>query len=452
MSPDYEELKRLDHTYLWHPFTQMQEWMMEDPCIIAGGEGCTLVDVQGHRYIDGVSSLWCNVHGHRRRELDEAVERQLDSMAHSTFLGLSHVPGIRLAEKLIQLAPPGLHRVFYSDDGATAVESALKIAFQYWQLKGETHRTQFVTLEESYHGDTLGAVSLGYSETFHRFYRPLLFSALRINPPHIFRYFQGMSEPEAMQAALTEAEEKISREKDSLAALIIEPLMQGAAGMWSQPRGYLGSLVDICRRNGILVIVDEVATGFGRTGRMFACEHEQVSPDLLCLAKGLTGGYLPLAATLVREEIFSAFLGEYHEFKAFFHGHTYTGNPLGCAVALASLMLFETDGTLDRMQPRIDYLRARLEKDFKPLTHVGDVRQWGFMVGIQLVADREGLKAYPPESRTAHRVILEARSRGVIVRPLGDVIILMPPLCISDRELKTLLDVVHESIRRVTEG
>ncbi len=452
MSPDYDVLKRLDHTYLWHPFTQMQEWMEEEPCIIATGDGCTLTDIQGKKYIDGVSSLWCNLHGHGRRELNAALKTQLDAIAHSTFLGLSHVPGIRLAESLIKVAPPGLQRVFYLDDGATAVEAALKIAVQYWQLKGEKNRTRLATLAEAYHGDTLGAVSLGYSEIFHRFYRPLLFSSLRLTPPHIFRYFQRMNEQEALQAAIEEAEEKISEEKDNLAALIMEPLMQGAAGMWAQPLGYVKSISDICRRNGVLLIVDEVATGFGHTGRMFACEHEGVSPDLLCVAKGLTGGYLPLAATLVTEDIFSAFLGEHGEFKSFFHGHTYTGNPLGCAVALASLELFRSETILERMQPKIGILKNRLENDFLPLPHVGDIRQWGFMVGIQLVAEKETLKEYSPESRTAHRVILEARKRGAIVRPLGDVIILMPPLSITEGEMKALLDVVHESIRHVTEG
>ncbi len=452
MSPDYDGLKRLDHTYLWHPFTQMQEWIEEEPCIIANGEGCTLVDIQGKKYIDGVSSLWCNLHGHRRQELDEAVKTQLDSIAHSTFLGLTHVPGIRLAEKLIKVAPPGLRRVFYSDDGATAVEAALKIAFQYWQLKGDKNRTRLATLAEAYHGDTLGAVSLGYSDTFHRFYRPLLFSTLRLNPPHIFRYYHRMNAEEALTAALEEAEEQIFKEKNNLAALIMEPLMQGAAGMWAQPPGYVKSLSDICRRNGVILIVDEVATGFGRTGRMFACEHEGVSPDLLCLAKGLTGGYLPLAATLVTEEIYSMFLGEYGEFKSFFHGHTYTGNPLGCAVALASLELFQTERTFEKMQPKIQILKSRLEQEFLPLPHVGDIRQWGFMVGIQLAAEKGTLKEYPAKSRTAHRVILEARKGGVMVRPLGDVIILMPPLSITEGEMKTLLDVVYESIRLVTEG
>jgi adenosylmethionine-8-amino-7-oxononanoate aminotransferase len=448
---NYEELKRLDHTYLWHPFTQMKEWMSEEPCIIERGEGNYLVDVHGKKYLDGVSSLWCNLHGHHRRELDEALESQLKRLAHSTFLGLSHVPAIELARKLIEVAPDGLRRVFYSDNGATAVEVALKVAIQYWQLRGAKNRTRFATLVEAYHGDTTGAMSLGYSETFHRFHRSLLFSALRVTPPHVFRYYRRMNESEAFQAAIKEAEGKIAQERDSLAALIMEPLMQGAAGMWAQPLGYVTALREICRRHRVLFILDEVATGFGRTGRMFASEHDGVNPDILCLAKGMTGGYLPLAATLTTEEIFAAFLGEYEDFKSFFHGHTYTGNPLGCAAALASLELFKKEDILAHMQPKIAYLHRRLREEILPLTHVSDVRQWGFMVGIELVEDKPSMKAYSPGRRMGHKVVCEARKRGVIIRPLGDIIVLMPPLSMTEEELQVLLDAVLECIRQATE-
>lgn len=449
---NYEELKRLDHTYLWHPFTQMQEWMGEDPCIISQGDGHYLIDVHGRKYLDGVSSLWCNVHGHRKKELDDAIRAQLDRIAHSTFLGLTHVPGVQLAQKLIGIAPRGLQRVFYSDSGATAVEIALKMAVQYWQLKGEVKRTQIATLAESYHGDTVGSMSMGYSETFHRYHKSLLFPVLRLTPPHVFRYDQGMSEEEASAAAIAEADEKLTQQRDTVAALIMEPLMQGAAGMWSQPAGYVGAMEELCRRHGILLVFDEVATGFGRTGKMFACEHAGVTPDILCLAKGITGGYLPLAATLTREAIFNAFLGEYREFKTFFHGHTYTGNPLGCAAALANLELFERDRIIEQMQPKIAYVGQRLKTEMSALPHVGDIRQWGFMIGIELVEDKTRRKNYPPEKRVGHRVIQEARKRGVMIRPLGDVIILMPPLTIARDELKMLLDVVSECIRAVTES
>ncbi|HWO41507.1 MAG TPA: adenosylmethionine--8-amino-7-oxononanoate transaminase [Candidatus Eisenbacteria bacterium] len=448
---DYEQLKHLDHTYVWHPFTQMREWMRDEPCIIDSGEGHYLIDVYGRKYLDGVSSLWCNVHGHRRHEIDNAIKAQLDRIAHSTFLGLSHVPGIELAEKLVAIAPRGLRRVFYSDDGATATEIALKMAIQYWQLRGETARTRIASLADSYHGDTVGAMSMGYSETFHRFHKSLLFPALRLTPPHVFRYYEQMGEAEALNAAVGEAEAKLAANADTLAAVIMEPLMQGAAGMWSQPADYVKAIGEICRRHRILLILDEVATGFGRTGKMFACEHSGVAPDMLCLAKGITAGYLPLAATLATEEIFSAFLGEYDEFKTFFHGHTYTGNPLGCAAALANLRLFETEKILERIQPKIAYARDRLARDIASLQHVSDVRQWGLMIGIELVADKRSRRSYPPEKRVGHRVILEARKRGVIIRPLGDVIVLMPPLTIGEEELERLLDVTRDSIRAVTE-
>jgi len=448
---DYETLKRLDHTYLWHPFTQMQEWMGEEPVIISQGEGHYLIDVNGRKYLDGVSSLWCNVHGHHKKELDNAIKSQLGHIAHSTFLGLSHTPGIQLAQKLVEIAPKGLQRVFYSDSGATAVEIALKMAVQYWQLKGNNQRAQIASLAESYHGDTVGSMSMGYSETFHRFHKSLLFPVLRLTPPHVFRYYQAMSEAGALDAAIGEAQRKLTENKNSLAALVMEPIMQGAAGMWSQPVGYLQAISEICRRNEILLILDEVATGFGRTGKMFACEHAGVASDILCLAKGITGGYLPLAATLTTEEIFSAFLGEYKEFKTFFHGHTYTGNPLGCAAALANLELFESDKVIEQMQAKITHLQQRLNNEFLPLAHVSDVRQWGFMVGIELVEEKNKRKSYPPERRIGHKVILEARKRGIMIRPLGDVIILMPPLTIAEDELKLLVDVVYDCIRVVTE-
>ena len=450
MTQYYDNLKQLDHSYVWHPFTQMQEWIREEPCIISQGDGHYLIDINGRRYFDGVSSLWCNVHGHRKKELDDAIRDQLEHISHSTFLGLSHVPGIELAQKLIEVAPPGLQRVFYSDSGATAVEVALKMAIQYWQLKREVRRTLIGTLAESYHGDTIGSMSMGYSETFHRYHKSLLFPVLRITPPHVFRYYRGMSEAEALIAAIDEADKKISENKNTLAALVVEPLMQGAAGMWAQPVGYLQALDEICRRYGILLILDEVATGFGRTGKMFACDHAGVRPDIVCLAKGITGGYLPLAATISSEEIFAAFLGDYKDFKTFFHGHTYTGNPLGCAAALANLELFQRENIIENMQPRISYLDKRLGEEFLSLSHVSDVRQWGFMVGIELVEDKANRGSYPPDKRIGHKVIMEARKRNLMIRPLGDIIILMPPLSITDHELALLLDTVYDSIRAVT--
>ena len=447
--PAPADLVRWDHAYLWHPFTQMQEWLAADPLVIECGEGNYLIDVDGRRYLDGVSSLWCNVHGHRKPELDAALRAQIDRIAHSTMLGLSNVPAVELARKLIGVAPGNLRRVFYSDAGATAVEIALKIAYQYWQLKGVAGRDTFVSLTESYHGDTLGAVSVGYSETFHRYFKPLLFPCERLNPPHVFRWQQARPAAQALEMAIQEAEDLFARRGDRIAALIVEPMMQGAAGMWAQPHGYLAALRELTRRAGTLLICDEVATGFGRTAKMFAAEHDNVAPDILCLGKGITGGYLPLAATLTTEEIFSAFLAPYDEFKTFFHGHTYTGNPLACAVAIANLEIFERERVVQRVQARAAELSEQL-RGFAELPHVGDIRQWGLMVGIELVRDVRRRSAYDPADRMGARVAAEARGHGVIVRPLGDVIVLMPPLSIASEQLADLCHAVRQAIIATT--
>ncbi len=449
---DARLLAEWDHQFLWHPFTQMQEWLAEIPLVIERGDGAYLYDIHGHRYLDGVASLWCNVHGHRHPALNRALREQLDRVAHSTLLGLTNVPAIVLAKKLVERAPASLSRVFYSDSGATAVEIALKIAAQYWQLVGEPQRTEFVSLTEAYHGDTIGAMSVGYSEAFHRFHKPLLFPCHKLDPPHVFRWFRKLDAADALHAAVEEAREFFRRRGSQLAALVVEPLMQGAAGMWRHEAEYLQELRALTREHGVLLICDEVATGFGRTGRLFAVEHAGVEPDLMCLGKGISGGYLPLAATLVREEIFSAFLAPYDAFRAFFHGHTYTGNPLACAVGVASLELFEHERVLENVQARARELAEHLAVEIAPLKHVGDIRQWGLMAGIELVKDTATREPYPPGLRIGHRVILAARRRNVILRPLGNVIVLMPPLCVTAAQIQELCSVTRAAIREVTEG
>jgi adenosylmethionine---8-amino-7-oxononanoate aminotransferase len=416
-----------DRRYLWHPFTQQRGWENEEPLIVQRAEGTDLIDTEGRRYIDGVSSLWCNVHGHRHPRIDEAVKAQLDTVAHSTMLGLSHPPAIQLARRLIDLAPPGLARVFYSDSGSTATEIALKMAFQYWQQRGGEHRrkTRFVSLKDAYHGDTIGSVSMGGIDLFHSIYHPLLFDTFKAEP----------GDPSHMALILEE-------HPGQIAAVMMEPLVQGAAGMIVHPEGYLREVRELCDRHGVLLICDEVAVGFGRTGRMFACEHEGVTPDLMCVAKGITGGYMPLAATLASEEIYRGFLGEQEDFRTFFHGHTYTGNPLACAAALATLDVFAEERTLERLQPKIELL-GRLLEPVADLPMVAEVRRRGFMVGIDL-------EGYPLEARIGQRVTLEARRRGAIVRPLGDVIVLMPPLSISEAELERLVVIVWEAIVEAT--
>jgi len=445
-------LRRLDRSHLWHPFTQMAEWTAGEPTVIASGEGAYLVDTDGRRYLDGVSSLWCNLHGHRRPEIDEAVRGQLGRIAHSTLLGLASPPSAELAAGLVDRAPAGLTRVFYSDAGATAVEIALKMAFQYWRQCNppQPERTRFVHLDEAYHGDTLGAVSVGGIDLFHETYRPLLFETLSAPAPYCYRCPLGKEPATCGLACAAAMEDLLAEAADETAAVILEPLVQGAAGMITHPDGYLRRVADACRRHGVLLIADEVATGFGRTGRFFACEHEDVAPDILCLGKGISGGYLPLAATLATEHIYEAFLGAYTDCRTFFHGHTYTGNALACAAGVASLQVFETDGVLARVRA----IAERLADGLAPLAgmpHVGEVRQRGVMVGIELVADRERREPYPPGERRAARACEAAVRRGVWIRPLGDVVVLMPPYCITDADLDRLTGAARESIAEATE-
>ncbi len=423
---DTAALAAADRRHLWHPFTQQQGWSEELPIMIERAEGTTLYDTDGNAYIDGVSSLWCNVHGHRHPHIDAAVREQLDRVAHSTMLGLSHPPAVELAERLVAIAPPGLTRVFYSDSGSTAVEVALKMAFQWWAHRGERERTEFVCLRGGYHGDTIGSVSVGGIDLFHSLYEPLLFKAHQAEP----------GDRDSVANLLAEHGERI-------AAVIVEPLVQGAAGIMLQPPGFLREVRELCDEHGILLICDEVATGFGRTGTMFACEQEDVAPDLMCVAKGLTGGYMPLAATLASERIYEGFLGAFEEFKTFFHGHTYTGNPLACAAALATLEVFEQERTLEKLQPKIELLGELLERYVEPLPAVREIRRRGTMVGIEL-----GL--FPLTERVGHQATLAARRRGAIVRGLGDVLVLMPPLAITEAELERLVQIVGAAIAEVS--
>jgi adenosylmethionine-8-amino-7-oxononanoate aminotransferase len=418
---DPKDLAQLDHRHVWHPFTQQQGWSEETPLMIERGEGVYLFDTEGHRYIDGTASLWCNVHGHRHPVIDRAIHDQVDRVSHSTMLGLSHPGATELAGRLVEIAPPGLTRVFYSDSGATAAEIALKIAFQYQQQRGESGRTSFVRLRDAYHGDTIGSVSVGGIDLFHSTYRPLLFDTYAAEP-----------------GDAADMERVLAAHAGEVAAVIVEPLVQGAAAMIVHPPGYLRAVRELCDEHGLLLICDEVATGFGRTGTMFACEQEKVAPDLLCMAKGISAGYLPLAATLTTEEIYEGFFGAPAEQRTFFHGHTYTGNPLACAAGLASLDVFEQEGTIAAMQPKIRLLEELLAR-VEAMPEVAEVRWRGFLIGIDL-------GEHDPNLRLGHRVTLEAQRRGAMVRPLGDTVVLVPPLSISEDQLRELLAITTESI------
>ena len=451
---DKETLVAWDKRYLWHPFTQMQNWLAEEPVIIERGDGCYLIDTAGNRYIDGVASMWTNVHGHNHPELNAALKTQVDKIAHTTLLGYSNIPAIELAKKLVELTPVGLNKVFYSDNGSTAVEIALKMVYQYWQHKGEPQRKLFIHFDKAYHGDTIGAMSVGGIDSFHTTFDSLLFEGIRVSPPETYRSPNTVdvscNDSAVKTRWLNAVESALSEHTGQVAGIILEPLIQGAGGMLISPQGFLQELSALAKRWETLLIVDEVMTGFGRTGKMWACEHEAVTPDILCTAKGLAAGYLPLAATLTTDEVYNAFLGEYRDLKTFFHGHTFTGNPLACAVALENIAIFERENLLSRLQPTIEHFRNRLQEFYK-LSHVGDVRVCGLAAGVEVMKNPDTHTPYPFEGKIGIRVCKEALIRGAILRPLVNTIVLMPPLQISISELDTLLDIVYTSIKMVTE-
>ncbi|HEY6002894.1 MAG TPA: adenosylmethionine--8-amino-7-oxononanoate transaminase [Anaeromyxobacter sp.] len=444
----HERLWQADHRHLWHPFTQMSDWLREEPVIVDSADGPYLVDTLGNRYLDGVSSLWCNVHGHRDPEIDAALSAQLGRIAHSTLLGLASTASIECAEAIAAVVPRGLTRVFFSDAGATAVEIALKMAFQHHQLRGDGARTEFVALRGGYHGDTIGAVSLGGIDLFHRIFEPLLFDVHHAPQPYCYRCPLGKTWPSCAMACADEVERIFAERPGRIAALVLEPVMQGADGMIAQPPGYVRRMREICDRHGALLVCDEVATGFGRTGTMWAVEQEGVLPDILTMAKGLTGGYLPLAATVTTERIFESFLAPFEEKKTFFHGHTYAGNPLACAAATASIRLLRERKVIEGLPAKAAAL-ARALAPAQRMPNVGDVRQRGLMVGIELVRDRASREELPYGLRAGHQVILEARKLGAILRPLGNVVVLMPPLSLSEEQLGQLAAIALASIEKV---
>lgn len=443
-----DALRRLDRQHVWHPFTPMQVWNASDPLVIVAAGGMHLIDSDGNRYLDGVSSLWCNVHGHRVPEIDQAIIVQLGNVAHTTMLGLASEPAILLADRLMKIVPQGLTKVFYSDAGATATEVAFKLAAQYWHNIGRPEKNQFVSFAEAYHGDTVGAMSIGRIPAFHKPYFPMLFKVHFAPTPYIYRHPKSPDPTAVMDSCLADLESILKSHARQIAAICIEPIVQGAGGMIVQPHGFLRAVRELASQYDVLLIADEVATGFGRTGKMFACEHEGVSPDLMCVAKGITGGYLPLAATFATQQIFDAFLGDPLEGKTFYHGHTYTGNPLACAAALASLDLFERNHLVSSVATKAQSL-SRMLDDVRPLPNVGEIRQKGFMVGIELVEDRRTKRPFDPKRRLGAEICMRVRRHGVILRPLGDVIVLMPPLAMELKDLKMIVDAVRTELQNL---
>lgn len=436
------QCSRADKACVWHPFTPMARWLAgaDDQAgrVIVAADGFELIDSRGRRYIDGFSSLWCNLHGHRVEKIDRAITDQLELVAHSTLLGHASAPSIELAERLVRISPAGLEKVFYSDSGATAVEVALKMAYQYYRNLGQRRR-RFLALRGGYHGDTIGSVSLGGIETFHRIFQPLLFETTFVDSPNPYRHAAG---PNAAGLVLDQIRGALAAAPNEYCAVIVEPLIQGAAGMVTHPEGFLASVRRITSAAGVLLIADEVATGFCRTGKLFACMHEDVSPDLMCLGKGLTGGYLPVAATMATQKIFDTFLPEGN---TFYHGHTFTGNALGCAAAAASIDLIFESRMLDTLGEKADLISRRLA-ELAEHPNVGDIRQRGMMAGIELVADREAKRPFDPARAVAADVCLRARERGLIIRPLGDVVALMPAPAMDAATLGRMMTAVTETV------
>ncbi len=445
----HEALIEKTKEHLWLPFTQMKDYD-KNPLIIESGSGIKIRDTEGKEYYDAFSSVWLNVHGHQNEVLNDAIKAQLDKIAHSTLLGMSNVPATELAEKLVEITPVGLDRVFYSDSGATAVEIALKMAFQYWQNIGVVGKERFITMKNGYHGDTIGAISVGAVDLFHEKYGALMFDSFKVPFPYVYRHESG--EIDACVAdCLAQLTTTLEAHHNEVAALIVEPLVQGAGGMITMPQGFLKQVRDLCKSYEVLVIFDEVATGFGKTGKLFASEHENTVPDIMTSGKGLTGGYLPIAITMTSEKIYQAFYDDYDQMKTFFHGHSYTGNQLGCAVALANLDLFEKNNIVHNVARKSEYIHEALQS-FKDLKHVGDIRQKGFMVGIELVQDKETKEAFAGSVRMGYQVTLEMRKRGLLSRPMGDVLVFMPPLCSSEQELRDMLSIMKASIYAITEA
>jgi adenosylmethionine-8-amino-7-oxononanoate aminotransferase len=442
----YQELIKKDLKYIWHPFTQMKDYETDEPIIIDRGKGVYLWDAQGNKYIDGISSWWVNTLGHSHPRLNEALKKQSEKIEHVLLAGFSHEPAIELAEKLINLTPPEITKVFYSDNGSTAVEVALKMAYQYWYQSGFPEKSKFIALKNSYHGDTLGAVSVGGVDVYHKIYKPLLFEIFQGDSPYCYRCPANKDRNSCGIECLNSIEKILEQHAGEIAGIIIEPLVQGAGGMIIYPAEYLKKLKILCDRYNIILIDDEVAMGFGRTGKMFAFEHAGIVPDIICLAKGITAGYLPLSATLTTEKIYQAFYDDYEKLKTFFHGHSFTGNPLAASIAVENLKIFEEEKIIESLKPKIKKLETELAK-FNELDYVGDVRHIGMIGAVEIVKNKFTKEPYGFEERIGHKIYKEALKRGAILRPLGSVLYFMPPYVITEEEIKILTDIAFESIK-----
>lgn len=446
-----EEWINKDLSYVWHPDTQHKQFEGDfKPVLIERGEGIYVYDSDGNRYIDAISSWWVNTLGHSNSRLNNALVEQANKIEHVLLANFTHKPAIELAERLVKLAGEPFSKVFYSDDGSTAVEVAIKMAYQYWYQKGQAQKKHFVSMTDSYHGDTLGSVSVGGIDIYKEIFKPLVFETMKVCAPNCYRCPKGYAKENCSFQCLKEVEMLFKRRGFDIAAIIVEPLVQGAAGMRMYPAEYLRCLRKLCDEYNILLIDDEVAMGFGRTGKYFAFEHAGIKPDIFCVAKGITGGYIPLAATITTDKIFKEFYDDFSKLKTFYHGHSFTGNPLACAVAVENLKIFEEENIIENLSPKINKLAFCLNK-FRSLKHVGDVRQTGMVAAVELVKNRETKEPFHFSERIGHKVFLEGLKLGAILRPIGNVIYFIPPLIITEEQIEELTNIAFDAIKRVTE-
>ncbi len=446
---DNEQLIRRDLSVLWHPCTQMKDHEALPPVPVRRAQGAWLEDFDGRRYLDAVSSWWVNLFGHCNPYINAALREQLDTLEHVLLAGFSHAPAVELAERLLRIVPPGLARCFYADNGSSAVEVALKMSFHYWRNRGEHGRTRFINLSNSYHGETLGALALGDVALYKETYRPLLLEPLTVPSPDCFLREPGQSWEAHSRAMFRHMEEALARHAGSVCAVIVEPLVQCAGHMRMYHPVYLELLRAACDRHGVHLIADEIAVGFGRTGTMFACEQAGIRPDFLCLSKGLTGGYLPLSVVLTTDAVYGTFYDDYASLRAFLHSHSYTGNPLGCRAALATLDLFERDPVIADNRRRAARM-AQAVADLADHPHVAEVRQTGMILAIEMIRDKARREPYPWQERRGLAVYRHALSRGVLLRPLGNVIYFMPPYVVTDEEIDLMAAVAAEGIDLAT--
>lgn len=446
MIMDKALLQQKDISYVWHPCSQMKDYETFSPIIIEHGTGPYLYDIEGNSYLDAVSSWWVNLFGHSNKRLNNAINHQVDKLEHVIFANFTHKPAIELSERIIQLAPEGLGKVFFSDNGSSAVEVALKISFQCHQQSGKSEKKKFAAISGSYHGETLGALSVGSLDLYSSVFNPLLLDTLRVDGPDCYRCSYGLNRKSCSAECFCKMDEALSQEHEKLCAVIIEPMVQCAAGMNMYPPAYLKKLRESCTRYGIHLIADEIAVGFGRTGMMFACEHAGISPDIMCLSKGLTAGYMPLALTLVTDEIYDAFYSDYTELKAFMHSHSYTGNPISCAVACESLNIFRDENIIENNMSKSSYINERISSRAAEHPYIGEYRQTGMIGALELVEDKASKMPFDWSKRVGYEIYKLALKRGVLLRPLGNVIYFMPPYIVSERDIDLMTEVAFESI------